>query len=93
MPAVTIELPPAIEQNLGAGGRDISRRALELLAVDGYRETRLSQRQVGEMLGMNFWETEAFLKKHEAYLQYDISDFNRDREALQRLEQQGNPVL
>ncbi len=62
--------------------------ALELLAVDGYREARLSQRQVGEMLGLNFWETEAFFKEHEAYLQYDISDFNRDREALQHLEQQ-----
>ncbi len=86
--AVTIELPAVVQENLTAAGWDISHKTLELLAVEGYRETLLSQRQVGEMLGLNFWETESFLKQHHAYLQYDISDFNRDTEALQRLEQQ-----
>ena len=88
MSAVTIELPPAIQENLGAGGQDVSRMALESLAVEGYRKALLSQRQVGEMLGLNFWETEAFLKEHQAYLHYDLNDFNRDIEVLGRLEQQ-----
>lgn len=61
---------------------------LERLAVDGYRETRLSQRQVGKMLGLNFWETEAFLKEHEAYLDYDMDDLMQDMENLERLERQ-----
>lgn len=88
MSTVVIELPAIIEANLGAGGRDVSRLALESLAVESYRKALLSERQVGEMLGLNFWETEAFLKEHQAYLHYDLNDFNRDMEVLGRLEQQ-----
>ena len=88
MSTVMIELPAVIQANLGAGGRDVSRLTLESLAVESYRKTLLSQRQVGEMLGLNFWETEVFLKEHQAYLHYDINDLNQDMEVLGQLEQQ-----
>jgi hypothetical protein len=35
-----------------------------------------------EMVGLNFWETEAFLKQKQAYLPYDESDLERDRQAI-----------
>lgn len=87
MPAVTIDLPPAIQKNLGAGGRDISRRALELLAVDGYRQALLSHREVGQMLGLDYWEAEAFLKSHQVYPNYGVEDFQQDMANLQKLRQ------
>ena len=34
------------------------------------------------MLGLNFWETQAFLKQKQAYLPYDESDLDRDRQAI-----------
>jgi len=35
-------------------------------------------------LGLNFWETEAFLKEKQAYLPYDESDLDRDRQTIYR---------
>jgi len=40
--------------------------------------------KVGRLLGLNFWETEAFLKEKQAYLPYDQSDLDRDRPAIDR---------
>ncbi|MGH9935666.1 MAG: UPF0175 family protein [Blastocatellia bacterium] len=34
------------------------------------------------LLGLNFWETEEFLKQRGAYLHYDLNDLEQDREAL-----------
>jgi hypothetical protein len=36
---------------------------MEDAAVEGYRAGRLSQRQVGATLGLDFWQTEAFLNE------------------------------
>lgn len=37
---------------------------------------------MGRLLGLNFWETEAFLKEKQAYLPYDESELARDRAKL-----------
>ena len=47
-------------------GPEGPRRALEMIALDGYRSVVLSQGQVGELLGMSFHQTEEFLKAHDA---------------------------
>ena len=47
-------------------GAQANRRALEILALDSYASGKLSQGQVGELLGMSFHETEEFLKAHHA---------------------------
>ena len=49
---VSIELP------------DSSRRILETLALDGYRNGDLSRGQVSEMLDLSFEESEQLLRKH-----------------------------
>src|SRR6202022_1101817 len=43
---------------------DISRRALEALALEGYRDQTLTLYQVSEMLGLSRVETEAFWGQH-----------------------------
>jgi hypothetical protein len=43
---------------------DPYRYTLEALAVEGYREDKLTQRQVGELLGLTRIETEDFLAQH-----------------------------
>lgn len=82
----TVELPDNLRQQIEEK-QEVARFALEAVALEGYRQALLSQRQVGELLGMNFWETEAFLKEHQAYLHYDMDDFNSDRQALERIRQ------
>jgi predicted HTH domain antitoxin len=53
--------------------------------VEGYRAEQLSRGQVSELLGLNFWETEAFLKKRGAYLHYSKEDLEQDARANEKV--------
>ena len=61
------------------------RGALEAVALEGYRDGSLTRDQVGRLLGLSFWDTEAFLKERQAYLSYDEGDFEQDRRDLDRI--------
>jgi predicted HTH domain antitoxin len=76
---VTIELPEEIERQLQAEWENLPRRALEALAVEGYRTGALTRGQVGQLLGLSFWETEALLKERGADLQYTAEDLEQDQ--------------
>lgn len=83
--SVTIELPESIARQLQSDWGDLSRRTLEALAVEAYRAELLSQPQVGEILGLNFWETEQFLKDRGAFLHYDADDLEQDKLTNERV--------
>jgi predicted HTH domain antitoxin len=83
--AVTIEIPASIEQQLQTEWGDLARRALEVFAVESYRAEVLTRGQVGELLGLNFWETEAFLKERGAYLHYTLEGLEQDRATNRRV--------
>ncbi len=87
MSTVTIELPETVRESLQAEGQELSRLTLESLAVEGYRQALLSHRQVGKMLGLDYWEAEAFLKAHKVYPNYDLEEFQQDLATLERLRQ------
>lgn len=82
---ITIELPEEIEHQLETAWGNLSRRALEALAVEGYRSGDLSAGQVAEMLSLSAWETESFLKERGALLDYSADDLRRDMEANERV--------
>ena len=82
---VTVQLPENVARQLAGAAGDIPRRILEAVAVDGYRSEQLSRGQVSEMLGFNFWQTEAFLKAHGANLHYSKDDLEQDARANQRV--------
>ncbi|MGC2656702.1 MAG: UPF0175 family protein [Bryobacteraceae bacterium] len=79
---VTLELPDDIAQELGSPG-DLSRRALEGLALEEFRAGRLSQRRLRRLLGFSTrYELDGFLKAHGEFIDYPIEEFERDRRAL-----------
>lgn len=81
---VTLEIPDSISEPLQKHFGDLSRRALEDLAVDGYKSGVLSSATVGKMLGhTSRWETDAFLKSHEAWLHYSASDLESDLRVME----------
>lgn len=88
MTRIAVDLPEDIAKRLESAWRDLSRGALEAVAVEGYRDGTLSREQVGRVLGLSFWETEAFLKERQAYLAYDEQDLEQDRRDLDRLGSQ-----
>ncbi|HXO06068.1 MAG TPA: UPF0175 family protein [Candidatus Sulfotelmatobacter sp.] len=77
---VTLRIPDEIAKRLSAAGGDVSRRALEALALEGYREQTLTLLQISEMLGLSRVETEDFLGQHHVPLAA-IEEADLDREA------------
>jgi len=84
---ITITIPDEFLEPLHAAvGNDLSRAAIEQLALEGYRTQQLSQFQVQQLLGFgNCWETEKWLGQHGASLNYDLDDLDADRETLDRI--------
>jgi hypothetical protein len=79
---IAVELPEEIAKRFESAWRDVSRGALEAVALEGYRDGTLTRDQVGQLLGSSLWETEAFLKQRQAYLQYTEEDLDHDRRDL-----------
>jgi predicted HTH domain antitoxin len=76
---VTLRIPDDVAERLLAAGGDVSRRALEALALEGYREQTLTLYQVSEMLGLSRVETEDFLGHHHVPLtMMDEADLDRE---------------
>jgi predicted HTH domain antitoxin len=74
---ITIELPDDIANQLQPG--DISRRVLELIAADRYRQGQIGAAEVRQMLNFSSrWETYEFLKREKAYLPYTEADLAQD---------------
>lgn len=77
---VILHIPDDVAKRLSASGADVSRRALEALALEGYREQSLTLYQISEMLGLSRVETEDFLGRHHVPLAV-IDEAHLDREA------------
>lgn len=76
---VTLRIPDDVAKRLSASGEDVSRRALEALALEGYREQSLTLYQVSEMLELSRVETEDFLGQHHVPLAImDQADLDRE---------------
>ena len=83
---VTISLPEEILDALANSGRDLSRAALEALALEAYLQRRLTTAQLSHLLGYETpMQADAFLKDHGVELEYSIEDLERDRETHRRL--------
>lgn len=82
MVEITIKLPDVLAGAFGATPEARSRRLAEDAAIEEYRAGRLSQRQVGQMLGLDYWQTERFLGDHKVSLNYSLSDLQADRATL-----------
>ena len=81
--------PPAFDcplPALGFHGRDLPRAALEAIALEAYRERKLSTTQLRRLLGFETrLEVEGFVKQHGVELEYATGDLERDREVHRRL--------
>jgi len=80
MHQLTLELPDELSAYLTAHGQDLSRAALESIALEAYRENKLSTGQLRRLLGYHTRvQVHAFLKEHGVYLHYGVEDLQHDR--------------
>ena len=82
---VTLDIPDEIAPQLAAPGQELSRSAMELLALEAYRRGTLTQLHVGRLLGLSRIETELFLAEHVDLYDYEPSELKREADDLARL--------
>jgi predicted HTH domain antitoxin len=63
----------------------IGRHVVEDVVIERYRGGRLSHRQVGKALGLNYWQTETFLKERGVPLNYSAADLEADAATLEKI--------
>lgn len=83
---ITIHVPVEIATHLAVDDDELSRKTLEALAIEGYRDGRLSVGQVAEMLEFSVLRTEEFLHSKNVSLDYSAADFEEDLATLRELE-------
>jgi len=75
---VTLRIPDEIAARLSEAG-NISRRALEALAAESYRNRVLTLCDISELLGLSRVEAEDFLGRHQVSLSsIDAADLDRE---------------
>ena len=77
---IALNIPDELAAQMASSGQDISRAALEALALEGYRTERLSESEIKRLLGFETrMEVHAFLKNHGAYMHYSVADLEHDQ--------------
>ena len=75
---VTLEIPDELAACLTSPGQEPARAALEALALEAYRQRRISGYQLRTLLGLpSRLELDAFLRAHQAD-SYTVEDFEKD---------------
>ncbi len=81
---INIEIPENIADQLQTS--NLSRRILELIAADSYRQGRIGSAEVRQILNFSSrWETYQFLKDEKAYLPYTEDDLEQDAQAIRNV--------
>jgi len=82
---ITLDIPDDLAVTLSASGQDPARAALEAIALEAYRQHRLSGYQLRTLLGISSrYELDGFLKNHQVY-DYTLEDFEKDLAAIREL--------
>jgi hypothetical protein len=85
---ISLELPDDLVQQLAEEGQDLSRTALEALAIEAYRMNRITGHQLRNLLNIpSRYELDGFLKHHGVPFEYTIEDFDREAGTSTRLRQ------
>lgn len=80
-----MEMPDQVARQWGETPDAVGRHVMEDAAIEGYRAGRLTQRQVGAMLGLDYWQTETFLNERAVPLNYSAADLVEDHATLEKI--------
>jgi len=83
---IALDLPEDIAAQLTASRGDLSRAALEGLAIEAYGSGDLPESQIRRLLGLaTRYEVHGFLKGHGVPIRYTEQDLKRDIENVARM--------
>jgi predicted HTH domain antitoxin len=81
----TVELPDDLAERILSAGADPARTALEDMAVEAYRQHRLTEHQLGVLLGLDRYQLDGFLKQREVWLEFTAEDLRVEIDTQKRL--------
>jgi uncharacterized protein YgbK (DUF1537 family) len=81
----TVDIPDDLARRVIAAGGDVSRQALEALALEELRAGRMTEPELAQALGLGRLQLEGFLKAHGVYQEYTLQDFEAERTALKEI--------
>jgi hypothetical protein len=83
---VIVKIPDDIASRMTADGADLSRRALEGLALEEYKCGHITEPELRRLLSFGTrYQLDGFLKSHGIYSEYTVEDLELEREDLRRL--------
>jgi hypothetical protein len=82
---IEISVPDELVKAIGANPSDLPRRAFEALVSEAYRGGKITHAQVANMLDLDRWQTDAFLKGAKAFRASESEDFAGDLASLRDL--------
>ena len=82
---VSFEIPQDMEQQLRSEGVDPNRDAKQVYLLEQYRQARITHRQLEEVLGLSFHETEQILKQRGMGQDLDTEAFGAERDLLRNV--------
>lgn len=85
MDGVQVTLPVELLEAAGVNPADASRDATMLLALELYRENKISLGRAAELSQTPVEAFMVFAGRHEVPIHYDLSDLDEDRRTLQRI--------
>jgi len=84
---LTLDLPDELSAALASSGLDLPRVVFEAIALEAYRESKLSTAQLRRLLGYHTRaQVHVFLKQHGVYMRYGAADLEHDRQAGDALQ-------
>jgi hypothetical protein len=83
---LTVHIPDDLASRMKGSGGDLSRRALEALALEEFRKGNLSRQQLRRLLGFGTrYKLDGFLKARGVYDDVTLEDVERDIADLKSL--------
>ena len=83
---LTVQIPDDLARSMSASGGDLSRRALEALALEEFKSGHISKPELRRLLGFGTrYQLDGFLKAHDVYEDYTMEDLEQELEGLRRL--------
>jgi predicted HTH domain antitoxin len=84
--AVTIQLPDDVERRLRAQTPDFDAEVKDAVALDLFRRGKISHYELSKFLGLDRFETDAFLKRHNIVEgSLTMQDLNEQAQTLDRV--------
>ena len=83
---VRLDLPPDVEERLRRDTSDLSEEVKEAYVLELFRRGKLSHYELSRILGLDRFETDAYLKRHNVFEgSLTLVDLEADFQTLRKL--------